>query len=78
MKKIIILFLISSSSALAGNEQEAVTKAAEAWAKYTGIDQRLERIVRDRIPKEYEPTLGYIGSVTAAMIDRKVVFKWEW
>lgn len=77
MKKILMMILLSPS-AFAGSEQEALQKAAEAWAKHTGTDKRIERLIRDRIPKEYEPTLGYVGSMVSIVHEKKVVIKWEW
>ena len=77
MRKLIILLLLSPNC-FAGSEQEAIEKATEAWAKYSGADKRIETMVRDKIPKEYEPVIGYFGSIVGAIQQKKVIIKWEW
>lgn len=69
---------LASLNCANASQEEALKKAAEAALKQSGMEARVNEIVKDLVPKKYEEYLKNVGVAANILHQQRLEIKWEW
>lgn len=74
MKLFLLIFL--SLPCYATKEEDAVKNAASAFYKQFGMEQMVDKFVKDTVPKKIQEVSKTFGPIADIIIRQKVEYKW--
>jgi hypothetical protein len=75
--RLIIALLLWSTYGKADDTGVAMQVAAQALVKQTGLDKKIEEVVKENVPKEVQEWVGRISIPMKAIADQRIEISFE-